>query len=215
MTIDFVFDFESMGYPPDCAITNIAAVVFENNPYKVPTFKELVDAAFYMKLDYLNQGRKLDRGVVEWWQRQPAEARSVLRRTGEEKTINEMVQGFSEYLESNGYKKKTGIGWCRGQSFDFPILVDAIRQANQTRDTFDLEPCFFWNQRDVRTAIEGTLMVRGQTTCPLPNGVLEGFVKHNPIHDVAKAVLELIYSQRYALGLEECPSEQDADPLSI
>lgn len=112
--------------------------------------------------------------------------------------------------------------WCRGMSFDFPLFVDLIRDLQRNEgiperelNTYDLEPVVFWNQRDIRTAIEALSLVRKMCETPLPKGTLDGFVAHDSVHDCAKDILMLKYAQRYALGLDEVPFEEDADPLSL
>ena len=50
---------------------------------------------------------------------------------------------------------------------------------------------------------------------PLRKGILDGFIHHNSLHDCAKDVLALIYARRYAWGLEEIPSPEDVDPITI
>ncbi|AZV01102.1 exonuclease [Escherichia phage vB_EcoM_005] len=112
------------------------------------------------------------------------------------------------------------IAYDPNPAFDFPILVDLIRDAYRSEgvpeneiDTSKLEPVKFWNQRDIRTAIEAYSLTRGLSMCPLPNGTLKGFVAHDSIHDCAKDILMLKYAQRYALSLEDVP--ENPDPLSI
>lgn len=214
---DFVLDWETMGNAPEGAIVDLAMVVFNHNPYKLPTFEELCQKAVRFKFDLKSQkGRRIfDQGTMDWWKKQDPEAQKHLKASPEDIDYTEFYPKMMEFLNTNGFKKRTGQGWCRGQSFDFPIMIDAIRQIHGTRETFNLEPCFFWQQRDVRTAVEATLMVRDMTMCPMPKGALDGFVMHNAIHDCAKAALELIYSKRYALGLEEIPTGDNVDPRSV
>jgi len=209
--IDFMFDFESLGRAPEGALVDCSVIAFNHNPEKVPTFAELVAAGERYKFDLKTQRgtRIFDSSTMEWWKEQSPEARANLKPSMEDMPIRDLPGRLTAYLERSGFNKKWGHGWCRGQSFDFPMYNDVLRQVEGTRECMDKEPCFFWNQRDVRTAIEATLMKRGMTKCPLPKGTLDGFVHHNSLHDCAKAVLELIYSKRYALGLEDFPEEID------
>lgn len=51
LPVDLMIDFESLGYPPDGAVINMAAIGFKEDPHNPPTFKELVDNSFLVKFD--------------------------------------------------------------------------------------------------------------------------------------------------------------------
>lgn len=218
---DFILDYESMGSAPEGATIDLATICFKNDPHNPPTFDELVANGIRAKFDLASQKptgsfpRVFDQSTMDWWRQQSEEARANLRATPDDLSIEDGLNKILNFLKEKGVDAWQSQGWCRGMSFDFGILLDQIRQVYKTRETFHLEPCKFWNQRDVRTAIESTLMVRGMTECPLPAGTLDGFVAHDSIHDCAKDILMLIYSQRYAMGLEEAPTEETADPRSV
>lgn len=219
--MDFMIDYETLGNAPEGAVVDLAIVCFKDDPYNPPTFQELISSGLQVKFQILAQKqngsypRKFDKDAIEWWKLQSVEARACLSASINDVSLADGVRLVEDYLKSNNVDPWKSLGWCRGQSFDFSIMVDMIRQVHNTRETFELEWCKFWNQRDVRTGIERTLMKRGMTECPLPTGTLTGFIAHNSIHDVAKDILGLLYAQRYALGLEECPSEEDTDPHSV
>lgn len=219
--VDFCLDYETLGNAPEGAVIDLAIVTFKDDPHNPPTFKELVERGLQVKFNIQDQKqngytpRKFDKDAIDWWKLQSAEARVCLQPSANDTTLQDGVKKVEQYLLDNGIDKWQSIGWCRGQSFDFGIMVDMIRQVYNTRETFELEWCKFWKQRDIRTGIERTLMKRDMTECPLPAGTLDGFIHHNSIHDVAKDILMLIYAQRYALGLEECPSDENADPNSL
>lgn len=202
---DFIFDFETLAATPDAAVVDMAILVFNNNPYKVPTFSELVSQGMRLKFNISSQKghRRFDPDTIEWWKTQSESARKNLVPLDTDIQVEEMFQKVVDFLHEKGFNKRTGQGWCRGLSFDFPIMYDIIRKQHNVHSMLGLEPCNFWNQRDIRTAIEATLMIRGKTNVPLPNGVLDGFVKHDSIHDCAADVLQLLYAKRYAMGLEE------------
>lgn len=215
MAKDFIIDAETLGLPPDGVLVDFSVLAFDSDPNKVETFEELCSNALRVKFSLKSQKgqRVIDAKVVEWWKKQDVEAQVHLKPTDADVTINEGVDAILAFLDAQGVTRKESHGYCRGQSFDFPFLVNILQQRFGDRDTFYQEPCFFWNQRDIRTAIEFATMTRGVCTVPLPKGILNGFVKHNSVHDCAKDVLMLKYAQRYALGLDEVPT--DPDPLSI
>ena len=221
---DFIIDYETFGNVSNAAVIDLAAVVFDPNPEVIETFDELVSRGMKLKFNLKAQKgvRLFGASTIEWWKKQSAEARANLAPSSEDIDHVEGVYKLLAFLKENGVNAWDSFGWCRGQSFDFPILVDIIREGERRKgiadkdiDTFGLEPCKFWNQRDVRTAIESLLMTRGLTTTPLHKGILDGFIAHDSIHDCAKDILMLKYAQRYALGLDEAPVGDEIDPLSL
>lgn len=214
----FIFDTETLGKSPDGVILDISCLVVDldqvENP---PKFMDLVKAGKQWKLNVKNQiinGRKTDPKVIEWWKGKSVEAQQVLKQTGNEILLFDALDEFSLYLTTNGIDRKTSLGFCRGMSFDFPLLVNSLAQK-YNQDTFEYEPCRFWNQRDIRSVISGLLLDDKRTTTPLRKGILQGFVKHNSLHDIAKDALMIIYAKRYALGLEELPLNDEVDPESL
>lgn len=221
---DFIIDYETFGNVSNTAVIDLAAVVFDPNPEVIETFDELVSRGMKLKFNLKAQKgvRLFGASTIEWWKKQSAEARANLAPSPEDIDHVEGLYKLLAFLKENGVNAWDSFGWCRGQSFDFPILVDILREGERRKgiadkdiDTFGLEPCKFWNQRDVRTAIESLLMTRGLTTTPLHKGILDGFIAHDSIHDCAKDILMLKYAQRYALGLDEAPVGDEIDPLSL
>ncbi len=214
---DFIIDYETMGAAPDGAVVDLSAVVFEFDIENPPTFSDLVEQSYNAKFSLADQKgvRFFDKGTIDWWKKQVPEAQLALKPSDKDVSVEDGIMGFIGFLQENGIDGWKSHGYCRGQSFDFPLMVDCLKQIHRTRDTFNHEPCKFWNQRDVRTAIENTMMVRDQTTVPLRKGLIDGFVKHNSIHDCAKDVLMLIYARRYALGLEDIPKLDEADENTV
>lgn len=224
MIKDFIIDWETFGNVSRSAVIDVAAVVFDPNPEVVETFDELVQRGMKLKFNLkAQQGVRLfGASTMKWWKSQSEEARKNLLPSDEDIDHVEGLYKLLQFLKDNGVDPWKSFGWCRGQSFDFPILVDILREgearkgiAEKDIDTFGLEPCKFWNQRDIRTAIESLLLTRDLTTTPLRKGVLDGFIAHDSIHDCAKDILMLKYAQRYALGLEDAPESDEIDPLSL
>lgn len=215
--IDFVIDCESLGNLPDGVLLDFAVVTFVNDPENPPKFNELIESGLKVKFDIASQRpvRHVDAPVVAWWKQQSDEAKINLKPSISDVSLKEGYKKIIAFLKEKGVKQGTSQGWCRGQSFDFSMFVTMIRNALNVRETFEFEPCRFWNQRDIRTAVEANLGIRGMCECPLPMGTLDGFVAHDSIHDCAKDVMMLIYSKRYAYGMEDVPDEENADPRSL
>ena len=214
----FIFDTETLGKSPDSVILDISCLVVDLDQVETPPkFMDLVKAGKQWKLNVKNQiinGRKTDPKVIEWWKGKSVEAQQVLKQTGNEILLFDALTEFDLFLTKNGIDRKTSLGFCRGMSFDFPLLVHSLAQKHNY-DTFEYEPCRFWNQRDIRSVISGLLLDDKRTTTPLRKGILQGFVKHNSLHDIAKDALMIIYAKRYALGLEELPLNDEVDLESL
>lgn len=222
--IDVVIDYETFATTSKAAAIDLSLVVYDSDPTVVQSLDELISKGLRVKFDLASQkgDRLFSKSTLAWWKEQSAEARKNLAPTADDKTVVEGIKIVLDWLREQGIDPWNSQMWCRGMSFDFPIFTDMIRELYRADgvpeneiDTFKLEPVKFWNQRDIRTAIEAYSMVRGMTTTPLPNGTLKGFVAHDSLHDCAKDILMLKYAQRYALGLDECPTEAEADPLSL
>lgn len=223
--LDFIFDLETFGSTSNAAVVDLSWITFNPDPNVVETFDELVARGHRIKFDLSSQkGHRLfSTSTLNWWKDQSEAARANLKPSADDVTVMEGVVLFLEALKNEGINPWESLGYCRGQSFDFPILTDMIRKRYQYDtdceekdiDTFNLEPVKFWQQRDLRTAIENLLLVRGLSMTPLPNGTLKGFVAHDSIHDCAKDILMLQYAKRYAMGLQDAPEGDDIDPLSV
>lgn len=224
--MDFVIDFETLGARSDAAVIDLAVVLFDPDPNVLPSFEDIVASGRRWKFDFAAQKagerpRCFDTFTIDWWKKQSPEARANLKPSANDIDPVDGIIEFVNYLRGK-VNPFNSIGYCRGQSFDFPIMVDLLTEARRREghpdnaiSTYDLEPVKFWMQRDIRTRIEALLMTRNLTTTPLPRGVLKGFIPHDSLHDCAKDVLMLKYAERYALGLEEAPTGDDIDPLSL
>ncbi|QQV88885.1 exonuclease [Providencia phage PSTRCR_121] len=223
--LDFIFDLETFGSTSNAAVIDLSWIVFDPDPTKVETFQELVARGKRIKFDLASQkGQRLfSTSTLNWWKDQSQEARENIKPSSIDVTVMEGIVTFLESLKEQGINPWESLGYCRGQSFDFPLVTDMIRQRfkydtgceDKDIDTFNLEPVKFWQQRDLRTAIENLLLVRGLTMTPLPKGTLDGFIAHDSIHDCAKDILMLQYAKRYAMGLQDAPEGDDIDPLSV
>ncbi|WNL62911.1 exonuclease [Citrobacter phage Ci1] len=215
--VDFIVDFETLGNLPDGALIDCAVVPFVNDPENVPSFQELIAKGKKVKFLLSEQKglRPFDPSVMKWWKEQEDAAKINLKPSSDDVTLAEGLKQIHEHLREAGVKQTSSQGWARGSAFDFSMYVTWIRNVTNQRDTFNDEVIRFWGQRDIRTAIEENLGVRWMTETPLPMGALNGFVAHDSIHDCAKDILMYLYAKRYAFGLEDAPSQEEADPRSL
>ncbi|ADG59920.1 DexA exonuclease A [Acinetobacter phage Acj9] len=214
---DFVIDYETLDNKATAVVVDMSVVVFDPDPTKMQTFEELVAKGKRFKLSLASQKgvRTTNTATINWWREQSEAARVNLKASPDDLTVEEAIHGLIEFLKANNVHPKKSLGWCRGMSFDFPILVDMIRQTFKTDITDEVEPIKFWAQRDIRTAIEAMLLTRGLSKTPLRKGMLDGFVAHDSIHDCAKDVIMLKMAARYAMGLEDVPAHEDCDPETV
>ncbi|WWQ13138.1 exonuclease [Morganella phage vB_Mm5] len=215
--VDGIIDFETLGLCPHGMIVDMAFIPFVDNPNEKPNFKNLIAGGKRYKFEISSQRgiRPSDAGTVKWWTQQSHEARMNLKPSHEDIHFIQATERILKDMEAAGINRTMSLLYCRGMSYDFPILTDLIRQAYNKDDVMHLEPVMFYRQRDMRTAIENITMTRFQEYVPLPNGSLDGFVMHNSIHDCAKDIMMLQYAKRYALGLEKVPEPGNVDPLSL
>lgn len=215
---DYIIDMETLSNKSNAAIIDLAAIVFREDIENPPTFQELVSRGIKIKFSLKSQTKRHKmKSVIDWWREQVFEAKKNLKPSAEDVTIDEGMRMFNDYIRRPDFKIDywKSLAWCRGNSFDFPMFEDMLSEHLQQDDTIFQQPVNFSRQRDIRTAIEQNLCKRMQTICPLPKGTLDGFIKHDSIHDCAKDILMMIYSKRYAWGLEEIPTGDNVDPHSI
>lgn len=215
--VDVVFDYETIGPAPRAKLAELSYVPFIDDPHHPPTFAELIQRGRKYKFNLRTQQNRIkNQATIDWWKKQDAEARRILVPTPEDLDVYEGHKQFFNDLKADGFSFWQSFDYCRGPEFDRAIMIDVLRdQLGWEADLFKEMPSVFWNSRDVRTAIENRLMTRGLTMTPLRVGILDGFIKHDSIHDCAKDVLMLIYASRYALGLEDAPEGDDIDPRSV
>lgn len=215
---DFIIDMETLDDKSTAMIIDIAVIPFNPDTNINQSFDELVKRGRKWKINLAAQKgvRTANKKTIDWWKDQSPEARANLVPSDKDMLLEDAIKEILEYLKASKVQPWKSQGWCRGQSFDFPIFVNALGQVFNTTDTTKLEPICFWNQRDIRTAIEAYSLVRNMTTTPLRKGTLDGFIAHDSIHDCAKDIIMLKTAQRYCLGLETPPaSEEETDPLSV
>lgn len=216
---NFVIDFETLGTESNCVVLSCAVTFFDDT---IQTFDEYCNQTHYWKFEVEEQitkyNRTIEKGVVDFWEKQDKKLRdSQIEPNVNDVSIKDFIFELDEHLKSYGFDKNR-IAFCRGQSFDFPILSNIVKSVNKLNNT-NFNPIFFpvafWNQRDIRSYISGLLCDVHRTKCPLPEGVLDGFELHNPIHDNARAILMIQYAEAYASGDIEVPDESNWDPNSL
>jgi hypothetical protein len=218
--ISFVFDFETMGTDPDAVVLSCALTMFDSSTKL--SFDEYIADTYYWKFDIEEQLTKYKRTIsqetLDWWDKKdPDVKRSQFTPTEKDITLEEFIAEFKYALEENNCDKNT-LGYCRGQSFDFPIMASIVRSVAKI-DNVKVNPAFFpipfWNQRDIRTYIAGLFCDPSVTKCPTPKGTLDGFKHHDPIHDNARAIIMMKWAELYAMEDIPIPDKDNIDPNSL
>ncbi len=195
---NFVIDFETMDTKSSAVVLSLAVTPFKQGELK--TFEEYIADTFSYKLDTGSQitaGRTIGAYTMEWWDKQDKAAQAVLEPSADDVTLEYMLFDLDKKLRELGVGKETLV-YCRGSSFDFPIMAnicDQVSDAGAKEYNPAFFPCAFWNQRDIRSYISGLLCDITLTTNPLAEERITGFEKHNAIHDTAKGAFEIRFTE--------------------
>lgn len=186
----FLFDVETLGKRSDSVILSMAAIYF--NPDEKPTWKQLVDSAFFVKLNVEDQIKRLHRGTtkstMEWWAKQCDHVRK--KSFIPQPTDMKFEDGYELMRAWAKSKNDTKCWvWARG-NLDQLVMDDIEEQIG-------LEPIWpYARWRDVRTAID---FLTGGTNgyCSVPDFDSQAHViKHDPIHDCAYDAMMLMYGEK-------------------
>jgi hypothetical protein len=148
-------DIESMGTTPGSAILEIGAVEF----FPEAPAGQGIGRTFSARISLqscLIQHLTIDDDTVAWWRTQAPEAIESLCR-GESIPLHEALDSFTQWIGPDA--SKTQI-WCKGGSFDFPLLAAAYRACGQQ------VPWKFWNENCHRTLLKLCKTLHGYTPPP-------------------------------------------------
>jgi hypothetical protein len=107
-----MIDIETTGRLPGCKIMSLGAVLFS---------KEGFHEEFYQRASYDSQLNFVDdESTMEWWQSQPDEV--FMEAFGGEMSLLDMLTEFNGFID----RHKPVTIWCKGASFDFPIVNSAL-----------------------------------------------------------------------------------------
>lgn len=189
-----MIDLETLAIDQDATVVNISLLPF-NLDEKGVTFEQLLERGQLLKLSLKEQEgkRTIDEKTVTWWKEQGEEVAKQLESSDEDLTLEQASQKIDALIKEWGIDTQFVKGWCRGTDFDFPIIKSLLTQVWGEQAIFHM-PCRFYNQRDVRTALDAYADIAGQKII-LDEKYIKGFLKHNSLHDCAKAIIELRYAR--------------------
>jgi hypothetical protein len=187
----FMFDVETLGIESNSAILSMACIYF--NPEEKPTYKQLVENAFFVKLNSKYQtehlGRTVTKSTLDWWAKQP----EMLKKQSLIPSVNDvmpdeairLMTGWSKQFPNN----ESCIVWARGN-------LDQMCLGSM-EDKLKRDALFhFGRWRDVRTAVDVlTGSTNGYCNVDHPEFNRDDVIKHNPIHDCAFDAMMLMYGK--------------------
>lgn len=173
---NIMVDIETLGVGAGAHIVSIGAYCLET------------EMAFYIEVRNDKQFRNTDMSTLLWWMQQSEGARRVFFLEDSKKPeLGTALAMFAEFYSSQG---GTAI-WCKGLTFDIPILEDAMKQCGLTA------PWDFRAPRCWRTLKES---VRGKFD--IPTSWVEG-AQHNALFDAKIQGLQLAAVLEWLAGKEE------------
>jgi len=207
---NIIIDFETIGIAAngnsDQAVVSLAAITFDSDITldklkKVPYLK-VVDSTFYVKfaLNTQKKGERFERtfdpDTLAWWKDQPPEVKKEIIPSSEDEQLNVGVQKFKKYLSDNGCDPRTSKIYCLGQHFDIPVMQSI---CDMTGVDFNQSIAKYWNIRDIRTVLDEAIGM-SNNQFKLPKDIEDSFTKHDPKHDVAYCLYQMVYARALALG---------------
>jgi hypothetical protein len=154
-----IIDFETMGLNTNnCVVIDISAMVFDwdkfssDKPYTLDDIAQVRKFKFDIKEQVSKYGFVIEESTIKFWESQPKEVRKNITPQKSDITLEEFVEEFINFLIPHG---KIHRWWCRGNSFDAPILwriFDTLSKKNRI-----LEYLPHWALRDSRTWIDAKL----------------------------------------------------------
>ena len=188
----FMFDIETLGVDSNAVILSLACIYFD--PDSNPTYKELKESAFFVKLNAKDQverlGRKVDRDTVDWWAKQCDNVKiKSLKPSPNDVLAEDAVNMLRTWADSKNDKKC--YVWARGNLDE--LLYRALEfQITGSRD----DTVFAFNRwRDVRTAVD-FLTGSNNGYCKVDHPEFNfdiDVTKHDPVDDCASDIMMLIY----------------------
>lgn len=134
---DVMFDLETFGKAPGCALRSIGAVFFDMHGNFGPEYYRNID-----KQSCVDAGLSLDPETVAWWEKQSVAAQQALLTNPQ--PLREVVREFANWFKAKGGERI----WCQGATFDAPVWEAAAKAVGSS------VPWRFWNVRDTRTAYD-------------------------------------------------------------
>lgn len=160
--MNIMIDIETTGIKPGCAILEIAAVAFDEKFNTIDNIRQKIDLQ-----NQLHNGYVTDIFTMKWWDTQKL-TNSVVDPDEDDVLLEDALTVLSEFIS---YYLKNKI-WCKGVSFDFPILKHSFAKEGVTVPwEYRQETCF-------RT-IQSIFPINEE----IKNEITNRFIKHKALSD--------------------------------
>lgn len=131
-----MLDIETLGTVAGSAIVSIGATKFSwKDGRAIDSFYINVDAS-----DCKKHGLTIDPDTIEWWAKQPKEARQAWMK--DPHSLVTALGAFNDWFGTGKHEC-----WCNGMNFDFPLMESAYRAVGMK------SPWQYFLLNDVRTII--------------------------------------------------------------
>ena len=186
----YCVDVETLGTESTAVILSLAYIPFSFD--EKPRYSELLSRAKFYKFDVTEKikvyKRTFDKGTIEWWQKQCDLVRETSfdesDRDQKAKTVFDLIRADLD-IKPKLFDNKDIIFWTRG-SLD-QCTIDSL--SKQTHGDM-LIP--FNAYRDVRTAVDLLHETSVGGYCSVLGFNRDLVLKHDPIHDCAYDILQLL-----------------------
>jgi len=170
----------------------MAAIYF--NPDENPSFQDLVDSAFFVKLNVEDQIKRHKRTItpssIEWWKKQCLNVKTKsVTPSPNDVLIEDGIEMMREWKNQFPNNKDCWV-WARGNLDQ--LVIDSLEER------LNIEPVFHYaNWRDVRTAVD-FLTGSKKGYCEVDYPGFESYIvtKHDPVHDCAYDIMMLLYGKQ-------------------
>ena len=183
----FMFDIETLGIESNSVILSMACIYFDVT--KQQNYQELVDSAFFVKLDAKDQterlGRTVTKSTLEWWAKQDPVIRSLAMDPSNDDYVAENAIEALRIWSKQFPNNDAATVWARGNLDQMAI--------GSLENVCKVPPVFhFGRWRDVRTAVD---LMTGSTNgyANIPDFDDSQVLKHDPRHDCAYDIMMLMY----------------------
>lgn len=184
----FMFDIETLGIESNSVILSFSCIYFDAE--KNPTYDELLDSAYFVKLDVTDQmarlGRTSSKSTMEWWAKQSPLTREVsFTPSSTDVKAEDAIEEFRKWT-TQFPNHQSAVVWARGN-------LDQMAMGS-LETVCGVKPVFhFGRWRDVRTAVD-LLTGSNNGYSNIKNFDETKVVKHDPRHDCAYDIMMLLYA---------------------
>jgi hypothetical protein len=152
MTTHFTIDTETLSKSPNGVVLSLSIVPFDFEEEGV-TFKKLVKRGINLKMSVKEQvktyKRKLCPETMDWWAKQDADARQILKALDTDLTVVETLEQFEE--SSKNWNERSAMKTSEIAGFSFRSWKNAQTVKGQSRQAMSVI-----DFGDVRFALPGT-----------------------------------------------------------